>query len=1112
MYSPADVADLVGPAAFARGSVYVAQERIRGLATRPASARIRQTIGATTQLVAQVIGTANVPYIAIVNLANARGELELLSGECTCPVGSNCKHVAATLLRYLDESSSASPSSRGGDRRGIAAVPANWEDELSALTNSGRAQVGTGQQQIGLQVEVSRGHNTATMYTARRGSASSTVTRVGLRPLTRGRSGRWIRTGISWQELSYQFSYRQSPELNVLRALYALAVPTYQYTAPAQIWLNDAPGSAVWSLLVQAAALGVAFVDAADNRSEVLVVPGPVSTETTVAATGEGALEVATRLVSIDGEIDRALADGAEPIGVPAHGIVTVLKRDGRDQLALVPTAAAIDQGVLDLIARPAPITIPAAGLSKFYATWLPAISARVDQVSFAQDAAGAAPTPVLTLLTTALGPHRVMTTLRWRYVSSGLVVADYPFALAHGQSAGLRDLEAQALVWADLGTIPELADIARQVENSQDGAWLTDGIETATLLATTVPRLRELTEGNESFRIEQVGDIAEYRVTDALEVSVSSEQSFDRDWFSLNVRVHVAGREVPLSEVFAALVRDEEYLLLDDGTMAPLTDPRLEQLREAIESARLLQDERREGLRVGRYQVRLFQRLDELGLLGEEAVQWRGVVASLDELSAPTALAAPPRLNASLRGYQQHGYEWLSYRVHHGLGGILADDMGLGKTLQTLAMIDHELSIATEPKPFLVVAPTSVVGNWASEAAKFAPHLRTVTIDATAKRRGESIGSIAGRADIVVTSYALFRLENDAYAATDWAALILDEAQFVKNHQSVGYRSAKDLPTPVKIALTGTPLENNLMELWAIMSIVCPGLLPDAKTFTAKVERPIARGQGGDLIERLRSVIAPFVLRRTKEVVAADLPAKQENITEVTLNQRHRKVYDQYLQRERSRVLGLVDELDNHRIEVLRSLSILRQASLDVSLVDEAHASIGSSKLEVLFDILDEILADGHNVLIFSQFTRFLGKVRDRLIERGVEHAYLDGRTRRRAEQIEKFSSGEASVFLISLKAGGFGLNLTAADYCILLDPWWNPAAEAQAVDRAHRIGQTRQVMVYRLVSQNTIEEKVMALKREKSALFSQIIDGGDAPATSRVGLTADDIKELLA
>ena len=328
-----------------------------------------------------------------------------------------------------------------------------------------------------------------------------------------------------------------------------------------------------------------------------------------------------------------------------------------------------------------------------------------------------------------------------------------------------------------------------------------------------------------------------------------------------------------------------------------------------------------------------------------------------------------------------------------------------------------------------------------------------------------------------------------------------------------------REIDAPTKIALTGTPLENNLMELWSILSIVCPGLLGHPGRFAEFYQKPVERDGDSERLALLRRRVAPFMVRRTKESVASDLPEKVEQVLDVELLPRHRAVYDRLLARERARVLGLVENLDGHRFEVLRSLTVLRQAALDVSLVGAGEPGaappggtarpVPSSKLEVLFEMLEDILAEGHSVLIFSQFTQFLGRVRDGLEARSVAHSYLDGRTRRRQEQIDAFTRGETQVFLISLKAGGFGLNLTAADYCILLDPWWNPAAEAQAVDRAHRIGQTKQVMVYRMVASDTIEEKVMRLKEGKSALFSSVLDGG---AAGGAGLSAADVRELLS
>ena len=308
---------------------------------------------------------------------------------------------------------------------------------------------------------------------------------------------------------------------------------------------------------------------------------------------------------------------------------------------------------------------------------------------------------------------------------------------------------------------------------------------------------------------------------------------------------------------------------------------------------------------------------------------------------------------------------------------------------------------------------------------------------------------------------------------------------------------------------MTGTPLENSLMDLWSMLSIVAPGLFPQPQRFTEVYRTPIERDGDAERLATLRRRIAPFLRRRTKEQVAAELPPKLEQVLGVELTPAHREVYERHLQRERQKVLGMLDAVDRNRFAIFRSLTLLRQLSLDPSLVDESYVGIGSAKVDALLENLREVLEGGHRALVFSQFTRFLRLVRDRLDAEGVETVYLDGRTRDRGARIEEFRSGRAPVFLISLKAGGVGLNLTEADYCFLLDPWWNPAVEAQAVDRAHRIGQDKTVMVYRLVSEGTIEEKVMALKARKQDLFTRVME---EDALMSGPLSAADIQELFA
>jgi SNF2 family DNA or RNA helicase len=476
-----------------------------------------------------------------------------------------------------------------------------------------------------------------------------------------------------------------------------------------------------------------------------------------------------------------------------------------------------------------------------------------------------------------------------------------------------------------------------------------------------------------------------------------------------------------------------------------------------------------------------------------------------------------PVGLEATLRPYQLDGFRWLAYLWQARLGGILADDMGLGKTLQTLALVAH--ARAQGAAPFLVVAPTSVVSTWAHEAATFTPGLRVRTVTESHARRGTSIADLVaghedagaedgGPADLVITSYTLYRLEADAYVAQEWGGLVLDEAQTVKNHQGKTYQAVRRLDVPFRLALSGTPMENRLMELWSLLSIVAPGLYPWPQRFAELVANPVERLGDQQVLDRFRRRIRPFLLRRTKELVAADLPGKQEQVLEVRLTPRHRRIYETHLQRERQTVLGLVEDFDKHRIAIFRSLTKLRQLSLDAALVDPEHDGVGSAKVDVLVDHLEELAAEGHRALVFSQFTSFLSRVRDRLDREGIDTVYLDGRTRRRGEVVAQFKDGDAPVFLISLKAGGVGLTLTEADYVFVLDPWWNPAVEAQAVDRTHRIGQQRPVMVYRLVAEQTIEEKVMELKARKAALFAQVVDG-DGVMSGAIG--ADDVRALF-
>ncbi|SNS66477.1 SWIM zinc finger [Micrococcales bacterium KH10] len=1103
MFSEADVRQLVGVARAARGASYAAQGMVTGVAMRrPTSTLADARYRSVPTLIAHVKAPHPIPYLVKVTFAESQNDLRPIHGDCSCRDGQNCKHVAAALVAYL--------TSHGGDNTPTAEEQPVLPPEPETLQLRSN---------LGLQFKFDKENSSTTaIYLSprqvERQSKDLGGGRIGLRPIIRSASGRWLRTGLSWQGLVDTTDYAHDPGADVLRAIHRLGGPQNRYHHSDWVWTSEASNAAIWSLLLEAHRVGVEFVEAKPGYPTIEMSDERALTVVTVDTRDDGALLVSATLQLPDQQ-EQITFDTAQiiPIGNPAVGVIHRDAGPTGQRLTLVATARPVDAVVARLLAAGTPQVIEASRRAQFFSRSLSELLSAADTVNFAEDLDVPATPRTRAAVQVVFEPdHKTLITVAVRH-RVGDQIHDDPLA---------DELFAPQNYARDprLGLFIQLAErnesfawVWHRVLQSKRGAIELSGLDTATFAREVMPTLTLFADEDPDFDLEVTGESASYDILADAQVTVSSrENSQDRDWFDLNVTVQVAGRQVPLPNLFTALARGDEFLLVDGGGMLPLSDPRLQRLRELIEQAGELRDTPTSTPQVSRYHTAFFDELSEAGYLGQGAESWRQAVGALAADAPPEPLDAPRGLNAELRHYQHYGFEWLAYRAQHRLGALLADDMGLGKTLQTIATFLHLKDLGLAPHPFLVVAPTSVVDNWVSECARFAPSLKVVAIHGTAARRRIDLATAVAGADVVVTSYALLRLESDEYQVLDWSGAIFDEAQFIKNHRSQGYEAAVRIHCPFKIALTGTPLENNVMELWSLITLTCPGLLPGVTQFNQDFARPIARGKAPEALARLRRAISPFLLRRTKDVVAADLPEKVEQVTEVVLNTRHRRVYDRYLQRERAKVLGLIDNLDGNRFEVLRSLTLLRQASLDVSLVDEAHEGISSSKLDVLWEMLDEIIAEGHNVLIFSQFTRYLSKVRDFITERGIDTAYLDGKTRNRARQIARFTDGEVPVFLISLKAGGFGLNLTNADYCILLDPWWNPATEAQAVDRAHRIGQTRNVMVYRLVASGTIESKVMALKQEKSVLFSQVVDGTEAPATSQIGLSADDIQDLLA
>jgi SNF2-related domain/Helicase conserved C-terminal domain len=977
-----------------------------------------------------------------------------------------------------------------------------------------------------------------------------------------GRLGGWVAGNLSWSRLDYLLLRDEFPAAHVrlLHELFALHRASSAAQHSSYYYAHSSPGYGdqkyldlsacesrqLWPVLEQAYAVGLPFV----YRGKQGTVPAPGTAELCLDVTTDGSTLLVAPIIKTS---DSADAVPLRFIGTDGHGVVYADRAiapgrgaGGKNELArfrLARLAHPVPAQLQHLALADERLVIPEAEQAAFLSRYYPRLRRQATVTS--SDGSFTAPEisgPALVVVAVYTRGHHVDIRWEWAYQVGGTELRA-PLGAARDP---FRDQEAEARILAGLSLpasapgVPVQATIARGLPalfagepprgdggreppvrggtggsapgGKQGAAVILRGLEAMAFSTEVLPLL----QGRDDVRVEVTGKVPDYREAgDSLEIGLSTgELDGDRDWFDLGITVTVEGSEVPFSELFVALAHGQSHMLLPDGAYFSLNKPELAALSRLIDEARTLQDQPDGSLRISRFQAGLWEELTGLGVVGHQAAAWEEQVRGLLAVEEIDAVPVPASVDAQLRPYQLAGFQWLVFLWAHGLGGILADDMGLGKTLQTLALLQHVKDVrgrgaAPGPnRPFLIVAPTSVLSNWAAEAHRFAPELKVVTVSDTLGRRGGTLADVTDGADAVVTSYTLLRLDFEAYSGHQWAGLILDEAQYVKNHQSKAYQCARRMAAPFKVAITGTPMENNLMELWSLLSIAAPGLFPNPERFKDYYARPIEKSGNADLLAQLRRRIRPLIMRRTKEQVAADLPEKQEQVLEVELDPRHRKLYQTHLQRERQKILGLLDDVNHNRFTILRSLTLLRQLSLHAALIDEEYADVPSAKIDSLLEQIEDVVGGGHRALVFSQFTRFLRMARARLEASGVECCYLDGSTTNRAAVISSFKDGTAPVFLISLKAGGFGLNLTEADYCFLLDPWWNPATEAQAVDRTHRIGQTRNVMVYRLIASGTIEEKVMALKARKAELFSSVIDSDGAFSAA---LSADDIRALF-
>ncbi|HTL35490.1 MAG TPA: DEAD/DEAH box helicase [Kofleriaceae bacterium] len=687
------------------------------------------------------------------------------------------------------------------------------------------------------------------------------------------------------------------------------------------------------------------------------------------------------------------------------------------------------------------------------------------------------------------------------------------------------REAESQACrVLESLGAIElaHLDDCAVTPGSDIDYVVAVDGDVHAlcAFAAYAIPQLRNL-----GWRVEIDSEYPWQVVGGDAPLYVAAEPDRERpDWFGLELGVEIDGHRVNLlpallemldsASGLGALAKSARRCVavpVGDRRWLPVPPARLRLV------AKVLLELYREGGKVRAPAVRapLVAELCAAVHDGKRPLRWIGDTKIREQAYAlamgprrTTTVTTPATLRADLRAYQREGVAWLQNLREHGAGGVLADDMGLGKTLQTIAHVLLEKEAGRLDRPAMIVTLTSLVGNWQRELARFAPSLTVAVYHGPDRKSVTLVGN-----DVIITTYPLVARDRDELATTPLHLLVLDEAHAIKNGSAQASEAVRCLDARHRVCLSGTPIENHLGELWSLFDFLSPGLLGGKDEFTHQFRIPIEDKGDKVRLEALRDRVRPFILRRTKDAVAPELPAKTQLVRAVELSGAQRELYESIRVAAHADVRAHIRQrgLAGSQIAILDALLKLRQVCCDPRLVsvEAAREVSGSAKLDVLLELITSQLADGRRILIFSQFARMLGLISESLLGRGIGHVTLTGQTPDRQKPIDAFQQGRADVFLISLKAGGAGLNLVGADTVIHYDPWWNPAAQAQATDRAHRIGQTKPVFVHDLIAAGSVEERMLSLQKHKRMLANAILDHGKAASTS---LTERELDDLLA
>jgi superfamily II DNA or RNA helicase len=1098
----------VSSSAFAAAEAYMRAGRVRALNFDVGSDR----------LTAVVQGSARAPYRQDIQLLERKGVVDHVAGSCTCPVGFNCKHVAAALLAYVQQATPTRAAALVNQQRSLFAREAEASvlpPDIAAWLRGLESDAAADSDDYPDAVTKRLFYLLGPLLPHGRAAPALGVTLAAADVKRDGSIGKTYSSPHAGQLLLADLApkYVRPADRAILRHLNGTLLDGSSGDAPRVLERMIETGRArVGSYPGVPARMGEAREGAVEWH---MLADG---TQRPVLIVDAGGAPV---LLPVPWYLDAATGEvGPIAIDMPPLVLTRMLNAPPVRPEQAAAVAAALGRAMPQR-ALPPPRALPHGG--KLDGKPTPHLSLRKLTTGYYPDTAASCGGAMMAL-SFRYGPALIAR----NQTATELVVDGTLYTLVRNQSAERR---AEAML-TKLNFVRARqrhhygvtsADLDNLVPGSgpPEAQWLNFMID-------DLPTLRAA-----GWDIEVAEDFP-YRLiepTGAFDAELHEGSGID--WFDLDLGVLVGEERIDLVPPLLSILASPHALQIMDG------------LRDAEAGRKMvlhLQDGRRlvlEAARIGPVLLTLFElfgaggismqngrigmsragaadvaRLEQAGLAA--GLVWRGGEAiralgrQLRERGGIPEVAVPAWFQAELRPYQARGVDWLQFLRQAGLAGVLADDMGLGKTVQTLAHLAVEKAAGRLTAPALVICPTSVVGNWAREAARFVPDFRVLALQGSDRKA--RFADIAN-SDLVISTYPLLARDADVLTAQEWHALILDEAQTVKNPAASMAVTVRQIRAAQRICLTGTPMENHLGELWALFDFMMPGFLGTKQEFGRRFRTPIEKGGDAALHAALAKRVSPFLLRRNKAEVATDLPPRTDIVETVQMGTAQRGIYEGIRMAMHARVQQAIAEhgLAKSGIVILDALLKMRQACCDPRLLKIAASrrqKAGSAKLERLLELLETMLDEGRSILLFSQFTSMLDLIAEELKAAGIPYVTLTGQTKDRKTPVDAFQAGRVKLFLISLKAGGVGLNLTAADTVIHYDPWWNPAAENQATDRAHRIGQTKKVFVHRLMTENSIEEKMEVLKARKSALAEGILSGAGARA---LRMTEADVEMLF-